>query len=92
MNLQRNAGRDGLKYTRSNKIQWDVFGKTRGGVTTAGHDNTMRENNYETIDSRKTRTGIHTNTLRTYGLDKAGRRCKVNEGRRKDQDQQCQHI
>ena len=44
----------------------------RGGVTTAGCNNTMRENDYEMKDSRKTRTGIHANTLRTYGLDKAG--------------------
>ena len=54
-------------------------------MTTAGRRNTMRENNYKMKDSRKTRTGIYTNTLRTYGLDKAGRGCKVNEGRRKAQ-------
>ena len=47
-----------------------MCGKTRGGVTTAGRNDTMRENNYEMKDSRKTWIGIHANTLRTYGLDK----------------------
>ena len=31
--------------TRYNRIP--VCGKTRGGVTTAGRNNTMRENNYD---------------------------------------------